>query len=94
MTPRPATNAFVNGGTGAWDVALRYSELDLNDGQNGARGIQGGRLRVLTAGLDWFLNANAQVTWNLSHSDVVDVDPALGKGGDSYIFEMRLQVHF
>jgi phosphate-selective porin OprO and OprP len=94
MTPRPATNAFVNGGTGAWDVALRYSELDLNDGQNGARGIQGGRLRVLTAGLDWYLNANAQVTWNLSHSDVVDVDPALGKGGDSYIFEMRFQVHF
>jgi phosphate-selective porin OprO/OprP len=93
-TPRPGTNAFVNGGTGAWEAALRYSELDLNDGHNGARGIQGGELRVVTLGLNWYLNPNARVMWNFSHSDVANVDPVLGLGGDSNIFEMRIQVNF
>ena len=45
-------------GTGAWEVAVRYSSLDLNHGP-----VSGGRLNDFTAGLNWYLNPNARVMW-------------------------------
>ena len=48
--------------SGAWQVAARYSYLDLNDGP-----IRGGQLNDVTLGLNWFLNPNAKVQWNYSY---------------------------
>jgi phosphate-selective porin OprO/OprP len=54
--------SFKGGGWGAWELAARYSDLDLNDhagqlGQNlPADGIRGGDQRIWTAGLNWYPN--------------------------------------
>ncbi|MCY2964262.1 MAG: porin, partial [Planctomycetota bacterium] len=52
---------FDNDGTGwgAWEIAARYSYIDLN-----SRDIDGGRLNDLTLGLNWYLNPNAKVQFN------------------------------
>ena len=49
-------------GWGAWQVAYRYSYLDLND-----TGIQGGVLQQHTFGLNWYLNDNAKIQFNYTN---------------------------
>jgi phosphate-selective porin OprO/OprP len=46
----------LNLGRGAWEVAVRYSYLNLNDGP-----IDGGVMQGLTFGLNWYLNTNVKV---------------------------------
>ncbi|MFO0865513.1 MAG: porin [Gemmataceae bacterium] len=47
---------------GAWQVGARYSWLNLNN-----NGINGGEIRDLTLGLNWFLNPNLKFQWNYSY---------------------------
>ncbi len=42
-------NPVSKGGWGAWEVAARYSQINLNDG-----GILGGRQEDITVGLNWY----------------------------------------
>jgi phosphate-selective porin OprO/OprP len=51
-------DGWING-TGAWQVGLRWSQLDLN-----SRGINGGMLDDLTVGVNWILNPNAKFQFN------------------------------
>lgn len=51
-------------GGGAWQVGLRYNYLNLND-----KGINGGVLYDVTAGLNWFINPNMKFQWNYSVTD-------------------------
>jgi phosphate-selective porin OprO/OprP len=46
-------------GCGAWQLAVRFGYLDLND-----RAIQGGMVYDWTAGLNWYLNPNMKVQLN------------------------------
>jgi len=94
QNPRPFANAFDNGGIGAWEVALRYSTLDLTDGHVASGGVEGGSLKMITAGLNWYLNPNTRWMLDLSRIDLDDVDPALGKGGDALVLQTRFQVAF
>jgi phosphate-selective porin OprO/OprP len=62
--PKPRVPFSIDGwGPGAWEVAARYSDLDLNDnaGTLGhavpAGGIRGGDQRVFTAALNWYPNS-------------------------------------
>ncbi|MBP3956379.1 hypothetical protein J8F10_13930 [Gemmata sp. G18] len=55
---RPDVRGFGSG-PGAWELAVRLSHLDLNNG-----GIRGGRLTDLTVGLNWYLNAYTRFTAN------------------------------
>jgi phosphate-selective porin OprO/OprP len=54
--------SFRGGGWGAWEVAARYSDLDLNDNAGvlgqplPAGGLRGGDQRIFTAGLNWYPN--------------------------------------
>lgn len=80
---KPRRNFTIRqGGAGAWEVAVRYSSLDLNHGS-----VSGGRLNDFTAGLNWYLNPNARLMWNYIRAE----RDALGKAD---VFQMRLQLNF
>jgi phosphate-selective porin OprO and OprP len=53
-------------GTGALQVAARYSELDLNDSY---AGIAGGEQESFTVGLNWELNPMSRIMYNYVHAD-------------------------
>ena len=78
---KPKTN-FGKGGSGAWEVAIRYSGLDLNDAP-----IQGGELEDITFGLNWYLNPNVRTMFNYVLADLDTV-------GDAEIVQLRFQIDF
>jgi phosphate-selective porin OprO and OprP len=53
------TNYGCGTGTGAWELALRWSYINLND-----ENINGGRLADVTAGLNWYLNGYTKIQFN------------------------------
>lgn len=55
-------------GWGAWEVAARYSHLDLNDG-----GITGKKLTDWTFGVNWYLNSQTKVMFDLVHAERQDL---------------------
>ena len=77
---------FGGGHSGAWEIAARWSYLDLNDG-----GINGGQLHDLTAGFNWYLNRYAKFQINYVHAFL----KTAGVGdSDADIVAMRAQVDF
>ena len=72
-------------GFGAWEVAMRYSTLDLNDGV-----ITAGEMDNITFGLNWYANPNVRFMANYI---MVDTDEKAGND-DPRIFQMRAQVDF
>ena len=103
--PRPKRN-FLRGGAGAWEVAVRFSSIDLSDANaftDDAR--DGGKEYNFTFGLNWYLNPNTRVTFNYIYGMVDDrtwtgEDAAgnpLSVGFDEDTFSvvsMRFQVDF
>ena len=79
---RPLKNFAPGEGPGAWEVALRYSTLDLTD-----KAIQGGRLDNLTAAVNWYLNPVARIMFNYVHGDLYEV-------GGTHAVVTRLQLNF
>ena len=71
------------GGFGAWELALRYSETDLDflAGSEGlatpAGGVRGGQQRIWTVGVNWYLNPNVRLTFNDLNIDVDRLNPSL-----------------
>jgi phosphate-selective porin OprO/OprP len=50
LGPVPVAKSVNQGGWGAWEVGIRWSELDLTDGL-----IDGGEMDILSLGLSWWL---------------------------------------
>jgi phosphate-selective porin OprO/OprP len=75
-------------GLGAWELAVRASYLDLNDGP-----IQGGMLWGCSAGVNWYLTNNLKVQfdyqWNRRDQLPAGVNP-----GDITGFATRVQLNF
>ena len=57
--PLPVARDANHGGPGAWELALRWSDLDLTDGA-----IEGGEMQVATAAATWWLNTSMNVSLN------------------------------
>jgi phosphate-selective porin OprO/OprP len=74
-------------GWGAWQVGVRYSYFDLRSG-----GVNGGTMHDFVLGLNWFLNPNMKVQWNLA-ADYRESSPP-GSDGWTLIGGARLEVDF
>jgi len=82
-----AADVFKGGGIGAFEVAARFSHLDLDDGW-----IAGGTASNLTFGLNWYPSPYTRVTANYV---ITDVDNAFGDPqADStlHALVLRLQI--
>ena len=81
-----------NGSMGAWEVALRYSSLDLTDGS-----VSGGEADQWTFGLNWYPNANTRVMANyvlVDNDEDADENGGLIGNDDPSVFQVRVQAHF
>lgn len=59
----PRNSVSKSGGLGAWEIAFRLSYLDLTQ-----RGINGGEMENMTAGLNWYVNPNCKCVFNYIRS--------------------------
>lgn len=82
----PNENFMEDGGLGAWEVAARYSQLDLTNGP-----VTGGYMENYTLGLNWHLNPNTKIKFNWVHSEVKDGDDG-DINGNANIFMLRFQI--
>jgi phosphate-selective porin OprO/OprP len=78
----PNENVTKNGGKGAWQLAARYSCLDLDDGPSSDQ------IDDVTLGVNWHLNPNARITLNYIHSWV----DASGGDESADIAVLRFQI--
>lgn len=83
--------------SGAWELGLRYSTLDLND--FGA-GILGGEAENVTLGVNWYAGPHVRVMANATYvnndrrADGGSPTGPLVGGDDFGFFQMRFQVQF
>jgi phosphate-selective porin OprO/OprP len=72
----PAHPFSLNGGIGAWEIAARFSQIDLDDHvtpgivQTATGGVFGGTQRIYTLGLNWYPNANVRFLFDYIHATV------------------------
>jgi phosphate-selective porin OprO/OprP len=82
QNPRPMAPFAANGGSGAWELAARYSRMDLDhdEGLEGSAAVpgsvRGGEQSILTLGVNWYVNANFKVMMNYLLIDVDRLNPA------------------
>jgi phosphate-selective porin OprO/OprP len=101
--PRPSS-PFSTGGTwGAFELAARYSVIDLNYNVSGegiassssAGEIRGGKQSIVSAGLNWYLNRNIRFMFQYQNVDIERLNNAgtdIGQTFDS--FAVRTQFAF
>jgi len=59
FNPIPVAKSVYQGGWGTWEVATRWSEIDLTDGL-----VDGGEMEILSLGLNWWLSPIFNVNFN------------------------------
>lgn len=89
--------SLATGGLGAFEIAARYSYINLNDLLGNVNGVTGGKQNVVTAGLNWYVNQNVEFTLNYLHGTVDRQTSPLvaNNAGSKYdAAGMRMQVAF
>ena len=66
-------NCKIARGKGAWEIAARYSYIDLND-----EDIAAGSAESLTLGLNWYWNQNSRMQFNYINGDAEQAGVADG----------------
>jgi phosphate-selective porin OprO/OprP len=87
---------LTGGGWGAWEIALRYSTINLND-QLAQAGVAGGRQTVYTAALNWYVSRNVRFMLDYLHGDITkQLSPTnfTNTGAKFDAVAMRTQVAF
>ncbi len=79
-------NPVFEGGTGAWQLAVRYDVIDLTDT---VAAVIGGKQTTYVAGVNWHLNNYSRVMMNYSNSDI---NGGAYDGQKIKAFGMRFQV--
>jgi len=88
--------SFDHGGIGAWEIAARYSVLNLNDNAGApgfaapADGIRGGEQKIWSAGINWYPNSDIRFVLDYQHTDVSRLD-ALGGSLDAKLDAVSLR---
>ncbi len=78
---------------GAWELAARYSQLDLND----LPAVSGGRERNVTLALNWYINRRARLMLNyvrVSNDRLADDNGDVAGDDKPRIYQARLQIAF
>lgn len=83
-----------NGGWGAWELAMRYAEVDLNDGS-----FDGGQMTNLTVALNWYFNNNIRLMADYNKVLEINNSPLTTSDGDKIdndldTFMIRGQLYF
>lgn len=77
---------------GAWEMALRYSNINLNDAD-----IQGGEEHNITLGVNWYIHQQLRLMLNYSYimtnTNANDNGTVIGND-NPHIIQMRLQANF
>jgi phosphate-selective porin OprO/OprP len=100
--PKLTYNFTPQAGTwGAFEIAARYSVLDLNyrEGNRGAAGpvgsVRGGEQKIYTVGLNWYLNPSMRLMLNYQHVDIDRLTATGAQAGQEYdAIAARAQVTF
>lgn len=96
--PRPNTEFTSQGGFGAWELAVRYSSLNLDDHAGAVSadmpldGVRGGEQRIGTLGLNWYPNSVLKFTLQLQNVQISRINgataapsvPANGRLGQTF----------
>jgi phosphate-selective porin OprO/OprP len=76
---------FGHGGWGAWEIAARYSYVNLDSAD-----IHGGRLSMLMAGVNWYLHPHVKWRFDYGFGHVSRHSP----DGNINILQTRMEVDF
>ncbi len=85
-------NGNLMGSWGAWEIAARYSYVNLNDGF-GPNRIQGGAMDGVTLALNWYLNNNLNVMFDWAYDNRYNV-PVGTISGSTNGYGVRVQFQF
>ncbi len=78
----PKKNFGDEGGIGAFELAFRYSHINMDDSD-----LNGGIMSDFTTGVNWYLNPAVKIAFNYIYSDVKNM-------GIANIYQMRFQLVF
>jgi phosphate-selective porin OprO/OprP len=91
--------SLSEGSWGAFELAARFSDLDLNFDEGAAKaktplgGIRGGDQKIETVGLNWYLNSEIRFLLDYQHTDVNRLSSSGGNAnGNLDAVSLRLQL--
>ncbi|MGD2074678.1 MAG: OprO/OprP family phosphate-selective porin [Gammaproteobacteria bacterium] len=93
----PKSTVGKSGGIGAWELAVRYSSIDLDDADT-----QGGEEDNITVGINWYATKYVRFMANYVMADAdpftqeagLDVDPPNADDDSPDVFQVRAQIDF
>lgn len=85
---KPSSPFTMGGGIGAWEIAARYSQTDLDynvgSGAATAANIRGGEQDIITVGLNWYPINNVRMLFEYLNVDVERLDGAGASADHDY----------